>query len=236
MAPSVALKTATSRSESREQTRSRLLAVGRRAFAKKGLAGTNLKDDVLVPARVSVGSFYHQFRDKTDLFLAILEAHSRTFRTMIRAAHSRVEIGEPGEVARHSFETVFRIAEENDDLFRIMAREHESEDARVRSYLRDNRRRWIEGLADDYRRLGLAGIGGDEALVLAAELVSAMTMGAVLSYLDVPARERPAARARLIEGLVRFTIGGLPALAALEPPLAPASAPRTPAKARKRDR
>ncbi len=140
MAPSVALKPAT-RAESRERTRARLLAVARRAFAKKGLAGTNLKDDVLQPARVSVGSFYHQFRDKTDLFLAILEAHSATFRTMMRAAHSRVEIGEPAAMARHSYETVLRIAEENDDLFRIMAREHESEDARVRAYLRDNRRR-----------------------------------------------------------------------------------------------
>lgn len=210
----VALRPLGGRAVSRAQTRERLLSVGRRAFARKGLAGTNLKDDVLVPARVSVGSFYHQFRDKTDLFLAILEEHSQTFRAMMRAAHRRTEIGEPTAMARHSFETVFHIAEDNDDLFRIMTREHDSEDPRVRDYLRDNRRRWVESLADDYRRLGLAGVGGDQALQLAAELVSAMTMGAVLSFLDAPARERAAARERLIDGLVRFTIGGLPALVA----------------------
>jgi AcrR family transcriptional regulator len=238
MASPVALKPATTRSESRERTRTRLLAVGRRAFARKGLAGTNLKDDILVPARVSVGSFYHQFRDKTDLFLAILDAHSQTFRTMMRTAHRRTEFAEPAEMARHSFETVFRIAEENDDLFRIMAREHGSEDARVRSYLRDNRRRWVESLTDDYRRLGLAGVGGDEALVLAAELVSAMTMGAVLSHLDMAVRERTATRIRLVEGLVRFTIGGLPALVAQQasPLPAPRARGHADAKARKRER
>src|SRR5713226_5603547 len=92
---------------SREQTRTRLLEVGRPAFARKGYAGTNLKEDILLPAGVSVGSFYHQFRDKTDLFLEILRAHSRTFRVMIREAHLASTEATPGDVARHSFATVF---------------------------------------------------------------------------------------------------------------------------------
>jgi len=200
------------RAASRERTRARLLAVGRRAFARKGHAGTNLKEDVLGPARVSVGSFYHQFRDKTDLLLAILEEHSRTFLAMIQEAHEPREESEPGEIARHSFDTVFRIAEQNDDLFRIMVRERESEDPRVRAYLRDNHRRWIESLAADYRRAGLDAAASPETLTLAAELVSATTLGTVLEYLDRPPREREKARARLVDGLVRFTIGGLLAL------------------------
>lgn len=203
---------AAARTGSRERTRARLLAVGRRVFARKGHAGTNLKEDILVPARVSVGSFYHQFRDKTELLLAILEEHSRTFLAMIHEAHRPRDGSEPGEIARHSFETVFRIAEQNDDLFRIMVRERESEDPRVRAYLRDNHRRWIEGLAADYRRAGLAPEGGSEVLTLAAELISATTLGTVLNYLDRPPREREKERARLIDGLVLFTIGGLVAL------------------------
>jgi len=200
------------RASSRERTRARLLAVGRRVFARKGHAGANLKDDILAPARVSVGSFYHQFRDKTDLLLAILEDHSRTFLSMIQEAHRPREESEPGEIARHSFETVFRIAEQNDDLFRIMVRERESEDARVRAYLRDNHQRWIESLAADYRRAGLGSAGGADVLPLAAELISTTTLGTVLNYLDRPPREREKERARLIDGLVRFTIGGLVAL------------------------
>ncbi len=200
------------RAASRERTRARLLAVGRRAFARKGHAGTNLKEDILVPARVSVGSFYHQFRDKTDLLLAILEDHSQTFLAMIQEAHRPRPGTDPHEIARHSFETVFRIAEQNDDLFRIMVRERESEDPRVRGYLRDNHQRWIESLAADYRRAGLGRPDGEDDLTLAAELISATTLGTVLGYLDRLPREREKQRARLIDGLVRFTIGGLLAL------------------------
>ncbi len=205
------------RAASREQTRARLLAVGRRVFARKGHSGTNLKEDVLIPARVSVGSFYHQFRDKTDLLLAILEDHSQTFLAMVQEAHRPRDEGEPGEIARHSFETVFRIAERNDDLFRIMVRERESEDPRVRAYLRANHRRWIESLADDYRRVGLDGTAGEDVLVLAAELITATTLGTVLNYLDLPDAERARQRAPLIDGLIRFTIGGLLALTAPMP-------------------
>ena len=212
-----ALRTAGDRAASRERTRGRLLAVGRRAFAKKGLAGTNLKDDILVPARVSVGSFYHQFRDKTDLFVAVLEQHGETFRAMIHAAHMRGEHVDPAEAGRHSYDTVFRIAEQNDDLFRILARERESEDPRVRSYLRDSHRRWVDSLAEDYRRLGLGSVAS-EPLHLAAEIISAMTAGTVLNYLDLPARERTAKRERIIDALVQFTLGGLVGLLGTPPP------------------
>ena len=200
------------RSESRAQTRRRLLAVGRRAFARKGHAGTNLKDDILVPAGVSVGSFYHQFRDKTDLFLEILREHSETFRAMMHATHDPAAAGEPQELALHSFATVFRIAEENDDLFRIMARERESDDARVRTYLRDNHRQWIASLAADYRRMGLIAAEDAETAELAAELISALTAGTILTYLDFPVEQRPRVRARLLDGLVQFTLGGVPGL------------------------
>jgi AcrR family transcriptional regulator len=201
-----------SRTESRELTRQRLLETGRRSFARKGLAGTNLKDDILVPAAVSVGSFYHQFHDKTDLFLAILEAHSQTFRAMIREAHRPSNGQSPADVARHSIETVFRVAEENGDLFLIMFRERESENPRVGAYLRDNRRRWIDSLAEDYRRIGVIADAGTAAL--AAELISALTAGTVLNYLEYPRAERLRRRAPLIDALVRFIIGGIPALGA----------------------
>lgn len=204
----------TTRATSREQTRARLLAVGRHVFARKGHAGANLKEDILVPAQVSVGSFYHQFRDKTDLLLAILEEHAQTFRAMIQEAHLPRPDSEPGDIARHSFETVFRVAEQDDDLFRIAVRERESEDPRVRAYLRDNHRRWIESLADDYHRAGLGRVADDESLLLAAELVTATTLATVLRYLDLPARERARQREPLVDGLVRFTIGGLLALVA----------------------
>ena len=206
------------RGESRAQTRQRLLAFGRRAFARKGHVATNLREDILEPAGVSVGSFYHQFRDKTDLFLAILEHHGNTFRAMIREAHTPAPTDAPADVARQSFATVFRIADENDDLFRIMARERESPDPRVRAYLRESQREWIVSLVADYRRLGFIGPRDTRTGTQVAELVSALTIGMILRYLDLPAAERARQRARLIDGLVQFTLGGVAAVVANPPP------------------
>lgn len=203
------------RREAGAQTRRKLVEMGRRAFARKGHAGANLRDDILVPAGVSVGSFYHQFRDKTDLFLEILRGHSEMFLATLHRAHTPPpprDVATPGEVARESFATCFRIAEENEDLFHIILRERESDDARVRRYLRENRRRWIASLAADYRRL--MGSADEEVTELAAELISALTFGTLLSYLDLPTAERKRRRAPLIEGLVQFTLGGVGGLLA----------------------
>jgi AcrR family transcriptional regulator len=193
--------------------------VGRRAFARRGHAGTNLRDDILVPAGVSVGSFYHQFGDKTDLFLEILRQHSEHFLALVHRVHAPGEREDlaPGEVAYRSFATCFRVAEENEDIFHIMLRERESDDARVRAYLHENRQRWIAGLAADYRRM--LGSADREVTELAAELISSLTLGTLVGYLELPARERKQKRERLIEGLVQFTVGGLTALVAqAEPP------------------
>jgi AcrR family transcriptional regulator len=221
------------RSDSREQTRQRLLHVGREAFARKGHAGTNLKQDILEPARVSVGSFYHQFRDKTDLLVAILRQHSETFRAMIQDGHRRERDQPPPAVARHGYELVFRVAEENEDLFRIMARERESTEPRVRQYLRENYRLWVEALADDYRHIGHISGDATEATTLAAELVMSLTLGALLTYLEATPGERTANRERLIDGLVKFTLGGVAVLVGGVPiPLPPPrSHALTPARA-----
>ena len=213
------------RSESREQTRRRLLQVGREVFARNGLAGTNLKQDILGPAHVSVGSFYHQFRDKTDLLVAILREHSETFRAMIQDGHRRERDQPPAAVARHGYELVFRVAEENEDLFRIMARERESTEPRVRAYLRENYRLWVAALAQDYREMGR--IAGDDngSTILAAELVISLTLGALLTYLEGTPGERAANRERLIDGLVQFTLGGVAVLVAGGPVILPPTRP-----------
>ena len=194
------------------KTRSRLLEFGRRAFARRGHAATNLKEDILLPAGVSVGSIYHQFRDKTDLFLAILEEHGTTFRRMIHDANRPRDGMDEEQVARQSFETVFAIAEENADLFHIMLRERESEDERVREFLREGRRGWTQGLMEDYRSM----LGGhdvaDEELEMAAELVQSMTFGLIVHFLGLTPEEQRRERSRLIDGLVRFSLGGLTAL------------------------
>lgn len=188
-------------------TRRRLLEAGRRAFAARGLEGTNLRADILEPAGISVGSFYHQFGDKTELLLAILDEAQEGFRALLREIHAP----RPGkailDVARDAFGLVLDMAERDEDLMRIQLRVRSSDDQRVRAFERERRARWRGTLAEDYQRIGAAAGHGVEAELL-ADLVVGLALGAVAQYLETPPGERRAARARLLDGLVRFTLGG----------------------------
>lgn len=194
-----------------EETRQRLLAAGRRAFARRGLAGANLKGDILEPADVSVGSFYHQFRDKTELLLAILAEHSRVLRARLSELHRPAPGRTALSIAHDAYAMVLEMAERHEDLLRIQLRERDSEDPRVRDFLRSDRERWTRSLAEDYRRIARAG-GHEVDADLAAQLVVGLSLGAVAQLLDLPPDERPRARERLQDGLVRFTLGGVGAL------------------------
>ncbi len=218
----------------RASTEQRLFAAGRAAFARKGLAGTHLKDDILAPARVSVGSFYHRFTDKTDLLLAILREHSEAFRVALRRVHRPAPGRTLVDIVRGSYAMVFQLAEDNEDLLRIQLVERTSADPRVRQYLREDRARWIASLADDYRRLDSTrvcpAVGTPSVFDadLLAELVVGLALGCVAQLLELPKEERPTARVRLLDGLVRFTLGGAAALAdalAIDVPRVPEGAP-----------
>jgi AcrR family transcriptional regulator len=55
-----------------EATRRALIASARELFGSKGFAGTSV-DEVVRHAGVTKGALYHHFRDKDDLFRAVIE-------------------------------------------------------------------------------------------------------------------------------------------------------------------
>jgi AcrR family transcriptional regulator len=213
---------ATARRGTAEATRARLIDAGRRAFARKGLAGTKLTQDILEPARVSVGSFYHQFKDKTDLMLAIFEEQGDNLRAIMRDAYRQGPGRSLAEIARESYELTFSMADKYANFMRILIRERGADDLRVKRFIDEDRRRWVESLKQEYRRLAELH-RFDLDVELAAELIAALTFGVIDRYLELPEPERPAARERLLDGLVRLTLGGLPALSTSV--AVPASAP-----------
>ncbi len=216
-------ETQSRRRGSAEATRERLFEAGRRAFAARGVAGTNLREDILAPAGISVGSFYHQFRDKTDLLLAILDAYGSRFRARLHEIHAPRPGRSVADVARDSFSFVLDMAEREEDLVRIQLRVRSSNDPRVRAFEHESRERWRTMLADDYRRIGTAS-GREVDAGLLADLLIALSLGAVAQYLETPAEARPSLRARLLGGLVRFALGGAAAFLRSD---APASEPKT---------
>ncbi|MBW2244354.1 MAG: TetR/AcrR family transcriptional regulator [Deltaproteobacteria bacterium] len=210
---------ARSRRPSAEATRKRLLETGRKAFARRGLTGTNLKQDILEPAGVAVGSFYHQFPNKTDLLLAILEEDLHDLQTVLQRAQEPRAGRSLFDIARASYTATFDLVERHPDTMRILFRESAVDDPQVQSFARREHKRWIKILTHNFQRLTATDPQAPH-IELAAELISVLTNGAIAHYLGLPEQERVAARERLIDGLVRLTVGGVPALGVDEAALA----------------
>ncbi len=196
-----------------EATRRRLLRAGRRAFARRGLAGANLRDDILAPAGVSVGSFYHQFEDKTELLLAILREQREIVRRRLELLRSAKPPRSFAQLAERAFCLFLELAEASPDVWRIQARERWSHDRRVRRLLRAERRRQLDWLCEEQARLA----GRRESRVDRAQLAEYL-LGLAGARADTRLALPRHARLEPELGLVRFATGGARALA--RPPVA----------------
>lgn len=189
-------------------TRRRLLDAGFEAFAAKGFDGVNLVEDVLEPAGISIGSFYHQFADKTELLREIL---------LEAAARRRAFIVSLGDLDSTSdLATTVRLIVER--LYDSLER-----DAAAWQLQRVTR---VTG-ADDLRGLGptardswndelalLLGVWFDHPtaeLRRAGDVAVTLARGFLSDFLDTPARSRRP-RTEQVDTMTSFMVGGLTAM------------------------
>ncbi len=196
------------------ETRRRLIAQARVVFAAKGHDGVSVQRDVLKPSGVSNGSFYHQFSDKTDLLVAVLEDATDGARFVLMETIDATSAADPDQRARRAFEVWFAMIDGAEDLFRIQLRERENPDPRVRTLLQTLRQRWIATIAGSLRER--ADTGGVDT-ELTARLITALASGVLVDYLDTPIDERADLRATLIDALPRFVARGVSGLDAVAP-------------------
>src|SRR5215470_10545321 len=74
--------------ENSAATRTALLKVARKLFAERGYAET-ATEEVVRRARVTRGALYHHFRDKQDLFKAVLNDEQMRIATITATAASK---------------------------------------------------------------------------------------------------------------------------------------------------
>jgi AcrR family transcriptional regulator len=194
---------------SADVTRRRLLDQARVAFAEKGHDGVSIQRDVLGPSGVSNGSFYHQFADKTELLVAVLEDGAQSGRSQVGEAFSAVDVQARGAghlAAQRAFEAWFDLVDDAEDLFRIQLRERQNPDARVRSLVAGFRERWIATFTAFLRTRGFPDPGR------AARLVAMLNTGILMEYLDTSKDERRALRAEITQTLPAFVTGGVASL------------------------
>jgi len=82
----------------------RIVEAGRKLFARKGFHATGMRD-IAKLAQVSIGSLYHYFRSKDELFLAVVR---RTFEERLAQARELMRQGLPGpEILRQVLDLHF---------------------------------------------------------------------------------------------------------------------------------
>lgn len=73
------------RAEMIEETRSLLIAAGRKAFAEKGYAAASM-DDITADVGLTRGALHHHFKDKRGLFEAVTHAIDREMAERLETA------------------------------------------------------------------------------------------------------------------------------------------------------
>ena len=188
-------------------TRNRLLEAGLHAFAEKGHLGVSLAVDILEPAGVSVGSFYHQFANKTDLLVAVLEEHAWDRRRAITLALSDGEPTSLEAAVRQGFAALFDDFDDNEPAWRVLHHCRGSQDPAVRATVAQGHDAWIAQSAAVLRPWMDA--ADDDQLEDLSTVLLAFADGLAAVYLDLPDAERRARRPRLEAGAVLFTLGAV---------------------------
>jgi AcrR family transcriptional regulator len=159
-------QTRNKREQSKAETRERLMAAARREFALKGYAGTSLRM-ITARAGLTTGAFYNHFRDKREMYLAILEELSQRLRFLVEEAIQEfieTRRGQPKnnptlDLLRPAIAKVFQGAIEDQDLFEILRRDGLGVNSEFRNHYRKIVREFIEPIhqgLEDFIKAGFS--------------------------------------------------------------------------------
>lgn len=98
-----------------EETRSKIIASAVRLFSARGYNAASV-DDICADAGISKGAFYHHFKSKQELFLALLDQWLKTIDNAIEAASDKTAPETFMQIAE-AFPYIFETAGEGLPMF-----------------------------------------------------------------------------------------------------------------------
>ena len=108
------------REERKAQNRAKLLEAARKVFAEKGYGEATARD-IVCETDLATGTFYNYFKDKQDVFVALLDEMSEQGRALARA--QRLDPGSSVEErVYNAFRVYFEWAVEENDVFEVFRR------------------------------------------------------------------------------------------------------------------
>ncbi len=175
---------ATAKTERKKTARrARLLAAARRLFARQGYHATTVPQ-VVEQARSSVGSFYFYFRDKEDVFGAVLGDFGSRLAAALNEAISRERT--IVEQMRAAVEALMTFLAENPDEARILIVESSGLGGRLEAIRRGIVSCHVRGVQSALETLELPGVNP----AIAARCWVGAVYEAVYAWLESPEKER----------------------------------------------
>jgi AcrR family transcriptional regulator len=108
------------REERKAQNRAKLLEAARKVFAEKGYGEATARD-IVRETDLATGTFYNYFKDKQDVFVALLDEMSQKGRAIARA--QRLDPGRSVEErVYNAFKAYFEWAVQENDTFEVFRR------------------------------------------------------------------------------------------------------------------
>lgn len=129
------------------RTRQRILDQAEQAFADKGFEAASLTSDILDPAGISVGSFYHQFPDKRAVLFSLLEER-RSWREATNAALAATSAERTSfvEALRHAVVELLDDIDERPATWWIHFREANNADLELRAVVEQSWEIWLDSM------------------------------------------------------------------------------------------
>jgi len=142
------------------------MAAARREFARKGYAGASLRT-ITSQAGLTTGAFYTNFRDKRDLYLAILDELSRklgkiveeAIREFLEARRLQPNDNHTLDLLRAPIARVFQESLRDRDLFEILRRDGLGMDSQFQTSYRKVVQKFTDPMRkglEDFVRAGFA--------------------------------------------------------------------------------